>query len=113
MADPLEQIARIIHVEILEPGTSGKPAGQEIQVVRRFDPDVAETPRRYIVDRIIEPHGGELAGVSSVRVHYNRLPLPQAIGTVEVQLPAPHDRLLVIDGAIQPVERMNGMNQAA
>lgn len=98
-APPVEAPESITRVEIADPGSSPYDEGTEIRVVPSTDVGVELPPRMTLRNRVLRQVSTDLAGVLSIRVAYSRVPLAigPADGAVTVQIPAPHDELLVVD----------------
>lgn len=97
---PVKFLAQLTKVEILDPGTSSFTAGDEVHVVPFLDAeDSALPPRAYVRNMVISGVGSDLDSVTSIEVYYVKQPLPitPTDGSVEIELPPPHDELLVID----------------
>lgn len=99
LVDPIYAAERILRVEVADAGTSSYAAGDEVHMVRVDEPDVAETPRVAIRNRITEPIGTDLDGVTSLKFYYARLPLAldETDSATDLELPEPHQELLVVD----------------
>lgn len=99
IADPVPSPATVTMVEVLDPGASGYDAGDRIHVVPLLDPDTALPPRATLRNRVLSGYLAELDAVTSIKIHYSRVPraLTHADADVVAEIPEPHDELLVLD----------------
>lgn len=100
LADLVTSSADLItRIEIYDKGTSALVNGQEVNIVTLADPDAADAPRVIIRDRIVQAYNNELNNVTSLAIHFSKVPLAIAAtgGALAVELPEPHVELLVID----------------
>lgn len=100
MASPVKAASQITLVEIADEGTSTYSSGDEVNIVPGDDAkDAAFAPRATIRNMVLEGVGTDLDLVTSVKVFYVKLPFAIAAtdGAVEIELPEPHDELLIVD----------------
>jgi hypothetical protein len=99
IADPVPTPDLIQRIEIYDAGTSAYAVGDEVFPVTLHDQGSAFPPRVIVRDRVMYGVANDLDGVDEVRIYYSRL--PASIGptdkTVTVELPEPHQMLLVVD----------------
>lgn len=94
----LPGVARITRVEISDKGSSAYTNGEEIAIVPVRDAEYTALPPRATMrsGRLLQV-GTDLAGVAQVEVFYARKARPVNQGTDELEVPSPHDDLLVYD----------------
>lgn len=97
LIDPAEGADLISRIEIADKGASVYVAAQEVNIVSLVDQNIADPPRVIIRNRIVQAVGADLAGVLSLKVFYSRIPLAMDTADCLVDVPMPHDELLVID----------------
>jgi hypothetical protein len=94
---PIPELIQKLTVE--DAGTTDYAVGTEISVVPIGDPEAGVAPRMTMRDLILRPIGTETAGIATIRAWYARTtPLygPASAGE-DIELPAPHDELLITD----------------
>lgn len=98
---PVPTPAAIQRVEVTDPGTSGYAAGTPVDLVPLADPDAGLAPRMTFRDGVLRGWGSEMDLVTTITIYYARRPPLYAAtdGALDVELPSPHDELLVIDAA--------------
>lgn len=97
LIDPAEGADLVSRIEISDKGASAYAVAQEVNIVKLVDANIADPPRVTIRNRIVQAVGADLAGVLSLKVFYSRIPLPMDTADCLVDVPMPHDELLVID----------------
>jgi hypothetical protein len=99
IASPVATPARIDRVEVLDPGTSGYAAGDEITIVGVADAAAELAPRAYIRNGVVIGYGSDLDSVTSIRIFYPKLPDLFALtdSGKEIDLEAPWDTILELD----------------
>lgn len=112
---PVEAADSIMRIEIADAGASAYAAGQEVAVVPLADPDIEDAPRVTLRNRVIRGVGADLTGVTSLKVHYSRLPLAVAPTDAArvADLEEPHVELLVVDLAKYLVNKATGLQEVA
>jgi len=97
----LDQAVGIQRVEILDHGTSTVHAdGDEVNIVSIDDIDADLSPRVTIRDQVLRGVGTDLLNVTSLCMKYPRvadMPDTDEDGTTDVEVPEPHQELLVVD----------------
>jgi len=105
----LSELPEIIQrLEIAAPGTSSYAAGREVSIVSLTDPDGELAPRVTFRQSMLAQVGTDLAGVTSLRVWYARIPASIAVndnGTTLLSLDQPWDALLELDLAGWVIEK--------
>lgn len=104
-------------VEINDKGTSDYSTGDRITVIRAGEAHAHLAPRMTLRDRMLRQVGTDLDGVTSITVHYSRLPdTIGSDGSGTIELVEPFDYLLVWDLAADLIRRtidMDGERKAA
>lgn len=97
----LQQVGTITRIQVSASG-GAVPAGTRISVVPLEDITSGLAPRATIRDNAFRQVGAELAGVTSIEIHYSRLPNPvlPENGGVEADLREPWQEMLVLDCAM-------------
>lgn len=105
IVSPVPTPELIQRIEILDPGTSGYNAGDDVSVVRADDIGSELPPRAMLRDRVIIGVQQDLANVNSVRIYYPRLPdlFAETDGGKEIEFEAPWDYLLVLHIALYTI----------
>lgn len=100
IAAPVGLPARITRIEVSDPGDSPYAIGKEISVVGVDDPEAAAAPRATLRQGVLRGWAAELDDVTEILVYYPFQPAPAdpaETGVRVVEIPSPHDELLVID----------------
>jgi len=98
-------------VEVMDPGSSGLAAGQAITLVPSDDYSSGLAPRMFVRNWGLYGVASDLDGVTSVRIHYSRVPeMPVAAGDV-LELPEPHTEVLVFDLARDLLNRATALTK--
>lgn len=100
VADPVKAVSQVTKIEVEDEGTSTYSVGDEVNIVPMDDKeDAAFPPRATIRNMVVEGVGTDLDLVTSIKLYYVKLPLPidPDDGAVEIELPSPHDELLIVD----------------
>lgn len=107
VAEDAPPVARVVRVEVAEPGASEYAPHQEIHVTSLSDPEAAFPPRCTLRDGVLRSVGSDLDGVLRVRVFYARSSreVKPTDGAASAELPAEWQELLVIDAARDLVRR--------
>jgi hypothetical protein len=110
---PTPELIQKLTVE--DPGASAYAIGTEITVVSVADPEAGVAPRVTMRDLILRPIGTETVGIATIRAWYSRTtPLYGAASAGEdIELPSPHDELLVTDIARMLLVRAPQVEAAA
>lgn len=97
LVDPAEPAELITRIEIADKGGSAYANGQEVNIVKLADPNIADPPRVTLRNWIAQSVGNDLLNVTSLRVFYSRIPAVMDTPDCNPEIPSPHDELLVID----------------
>lgn len=103
LTPPLNQAAGIQRIEVATTDASptAPPVGARVSIVALAAIESALAPRATLRDNVLRQVGTELAGVTSVKVHYARLsnPVRPTDGAAEAELREPWQELLTLDVA--------------
>ena len=97
LVDPAEPAELITRVEIADKGGSNYVNGQEVNLVKLVDANVADPPRATVRNLVVQGVGNDFLNVTSLRVFYSRVPATMDDPGCSPEIPTPHDELLVID----------------
>lgn len=109
---PTPELIEMVTIE--DAGTSGYVLGTEVNIVTRHDVDAELPPRMTLRDLVLQGVNDDLVGVVSVMIFYSRLPAPFGPSDKDsvIELQSPWDELLVIDGAIQLLQKATRLDAA-
>lgn len=99
IADPVPTPDLVQRIEIYDAGISLYAVGEEVNPVTLHDQGATFPPRVIFRSNVLYGVGVDLVGVDELRIYYARIPasIPPTGKDIELEIPSPHDMLLVVD----------------